>query len=300
MKTARILVMLSIFLTAGFSQAKEPLKIDLNGDFVISHQEMLRVVEMWKSGAYRVDSNGNYVPGNGKKVFTVNLPKLSSELKPLDMVLIEAGTFVMGSPPNERYRMQDEQQHVVTITNPFYIGKCEVTQAQWLSMMDENPSSYKGRLNHPVQNVTWSNCQNFITRLNQTGQGTFRLPTEAEWEYACRAGTTTRFYWGDDPGESLINQYALYGGNNNYTGTREVGTLLPNSWGLHDMSGNVWEWCQDFYGPYPNPPSTGYSHVFRGGDRTYSIRYHRSAHRGRYDYEDKTGGHYGFRLCRNP
>ncbi|MBC7324568.1 MAG: formylglycine-generating enzyme family protein, partial [Moorella sp. (in: Bacteria)] len=131
------------------------------------------------------------------------------------MVLIPAGTFMMGSPNNEQDRSSNEgPQHQVTLTKPFYLGKYEVTQAQWKAVMGSNPSYFRGN-NLPVEQVSWNDCQTFIQRLNQLGQGTFRLPTEAEWEYACRAGTTTRFYWGDDPNYSQIGQYAWYDRNSN-------------------------------------------------------------------------------------
>ena len=137
--------------------AQEPYDADTNGDFVISHEEMLRVVEMWKSGAYHIDSSGNYAPGNGKMIFTVNLPSLPEDAKPLDMVLIKAGTFMMGSPSTEKDRHNDEQQHVVTIIKEFYIGKYEVTQAQWQSVMDGNPSkNYRVGNNYPVYYLSWN------------------------------------------------------------------------------------------------------------------------------------------------
>ncbi len=294
--------------------AQEPHDADTNGDFVISHEELLREVELWKAGAYHIDSNGNFVPGNENwnNTFTVNLPNLPADAKPLEMVLIEPGTFMMGSPSNEKGRYHDEQQHQVTITNPFYIGKYEVTQAQWQSVMGSNPSrKYGVGSNYPVYGVSWNDCQKFITKLNQTGQGTFRLPTEAEWEYACRAGTTERFYWGDDPYDSLINGYAWYRGNNpdegtEGFGTKEVGTRLPNQWGLFDMSGNAFEWCQDWYGYYPTTPIVdpkgkylGSERVVRGGIWGDKARDCRSAYRySKYPSIDIV--YYGFRLCRTP
>ncbi|RJP33663.1 MAG: formylglycine-generating enzyme family protein [Candidatus Omnitrophota bacterium] len=205
------------------------------------------------------------------------------------MVLIPAGTFTMGSPDNEQDRyLYEEPQHQVTISKPFYMGKYEVTQAQWEAVMGSNPSrSYGVGNNNPVYYVSWNDCQTFITKLNGMGLETFSLPSEAEWEYACRAGTTTRFYWGDDPNDSQIGQYAWYDGNNSPSGTKEVGLKLPNNFGLYDMSGNVWEWCGDWFGSYssnaqtdPTGPTGGSYRVVRGGDWFSFARGCRSAIRG--------------------
>lgn len=219
------------------------------------------------------------------ETITIPLTNLPVDAKPLEMVLIPAGTFMMGSPDNEVGRENDEgPQHQVTLTKSFYMGKYEVTQAQWLVMMESNPSDFKGN-NRPVENVSWDDCQSFIQKLNQLEQGTFRLPTEAEWEYSCRAGTTTRYYWGDDQNYSQIGQHAWYP-NNSSSQTQEVGLKLPNAWGLFDMSGNVWEWCQDGYGKYTSNPQVdpigviaSSGSLLRGGACWYSIWYCRSASR---------------------
>ena len=148
--------------------------------------------------------------------------------------------------------------------------------------MGSNPSSHK-RTNLPVE-VSWNDIQEYIKKLNAAAGGNiYRLPTEAEWEYACRAGTTTRWSFGDD--ESQLGEYAWYGGNYNSDGsTKEVGTKKPNSWGLYDMHGNVYEWCQDWYGSYsssaqtdPTGPSTGSDRVMRGGNFLFSAWHARSA-----------------------
>nr|HPO07303.1 SUMF1/EgtB/PvdO family nonheme iron enzyme [bacterium] len=216
---------------------------------------------------------------------SISLAGLPTDATPLQMVLIPAGTFTMGSPETELDRLYDEKQHPVTITKDFYIGKFEVTQAQWQAVMGSNPSRFSGKPNHPVEKVSLNNIQEFIGKLNQLGQGTFRLPTEAEWEYACRAGTTTRFYWGEDTSNSEIGNYAWYTNNSGGT-THEVGTKLPNAWGLFDMSGNVWEWCQDWYGAYstvlvsdPTGPQSGFNRVLRGGGWNNLPWRCRSAHR---------------------
>ncbi len=239
---------------------------------------------------------------------TIDLPGLPTGAKPLEMVLIPAGTFMMGSPPDEKDRDDDEgPQHEVTISQDFYLGKYEVTQAQWEAVMGSNPSYFDGKPNNPVEDVSWNDCQDFIDNLNDMGliSGEFRLPTEAEWEYACRAGTTTRFYWGDDPKETEIDDYAWYGGNNSPYGTKEVGQKLPNAWGLYDMSGNVYEWCQDWYGDYPSGPivdptgqQSGSSRVLRGGYWYYYLQYCRSAFRYYYSPDFRHSG-IGVRLLRS-
>ena len=234
---------------------------------------------------------------------TIQLPDLPINATPFKMVYIPAGEFTMGSPDNEKDRSAIEgPQHRVTITPPFYMGMYEVTQAQWQAVMGSNPSSFKGG-NLPVESVSWNDCQEFIKKLNTLGQGIFRLPTEAEWEYACRAGTVTRFYWGDDNDYSQIGQYAWYSSNSG-SQTHEVGKKLPNAWGLFDMSGNVWEWCQDWYSDYtsdrqtdPQGPSTGSYKVFRGGSWGNDPGYCSSAHRNSNN-PDYRGNSVGFRVVR--
>jgi len=187
----------------------------------------------------------------------------------LEMVLIPAGKFKMGSPASEQGRSGDETQHEVTLTKPFYMGKYEVTQEQWESVMGDNPvrggnpSSPKGA-KLPVTGVSWKNCQEFIKKLNANTDGGYRLPTEAEWEYACRAGTTTAYSFGN----SLTRSDANYGSSS----TKAVGDYPANAFGLYDMHGNVFEWCEDWYGDYPmgavtdpKGPATGDKGVYRGG-----------------------------------
>ncbi|NCC53558.1 MAG: formylglycine-generating enzyme family protein [Spartobacteria bacterium] len=210
------------------------------------------------------------------------------------MVYIEPGTFMMGSPKDEAKRDKDETQHRVKLTEGFWIGKYEVTQEQWQRVMGSNPSQFKGTRN-PVEQVSWEDSQEFIRKLNsRVTDGGFRLPTEAEWEYACRAGATTPFAFGD----CLDTSDANYDGNYPMPGcskgqyrkkTLSVGSLRANAWGFYDMHGNVWEWCQDWYGDYPsgnvtNPsgPGSGEDRVLRGGS-WYSYAWHcRSADRSRY------------------
>ena len=215
----------------------------------------------------------------------------------LEMVLIPAGEFKMGS----RYEWE-KPVHKVNITKPFYLGKYEVTQEQWEAVMGSNPSKFKGPRN-PVEIVSWDDCQKFFDKLNARagGQGwKFVLPTEAQWEYACRAGSTGKFSFGDDE----MSEYAWY--NENSGGkTHPVGEKKPNAWGLYDMHGNTWEWCQDWYGAYgaeavtdPSGPTSGRRRVYRGGGWSYPARDCRSAFRTAWS----AGWHHylGFRAARVP
>jgi len=190
----------------------------------------------------------------------------------LEMVLIPAGSFMRG---NE----DAKPVHNVSITKPFYLGKYEVTQEQWEAVMGSNPSNSKGAKN-PVEQVSWDDCQAFLVKLNAKagGQGgKFVLPTEAQWEYACRAGSTGKFCFGDD--EKQLGEYAWYGKNLGDK-TPAVGGKKPNAFGLHDMHGNVWEWCQDWSGAYgaeavedPSGPTGGSLRVDRGGSWIFVGRF---------------------------
>jgi formylglycine-generating enzyme required for sulfatase activity len=216
----------------------------------------------------------------------------------LEMVLVPAGEFMMGSPDSDSNAQGDEKpRHPVRITKPFYLGKYLVTQEQWGAVMGSNPSSFKAPKN-PVETVSWDDCQQFLNRLNgrvgraerappgnRAGEGDFRLPTEAQWEYACRAGSTGKYCFGDS--ETQLGEYAWYSDNSGGK-THPVGEKKPNAWGLYDMHGNVWEWCQDWYnGGYyagspsddPPGPTTGSRRVLRGGSWSFLARYCRSASR---------------------
>ena len=217
----------------------------------------------------------------------------------LEMVLIPAGKFMMGSPASEVGRRENETQHEVTLTKPFYMGKYEVTQVEWQAVMGNNPSQIKGaRL--PVTNVSWNDCQDFIKKLNARRNGFYRLPTEAEWEYACRAGSKTVYSFGD----SITNGDANYGPGGKSVA---VGSYKPNAFGLFDMHGNVWEWCEDWYANYPaeavtdpNGAGTGKSRVSRGGSFDYGGSLARSSSRNDGGAPTDRSHVVGFRLAKTP
>jgi len=219
----------------------------------------------------------------------------------LEMVLIPAGKFVMGSPESEKERRDDETQHEVTLTKPFYMGMYEVTQKQWESVMGSNPSSRNKDPNLPVTNVSWQDCQEFIKKLNENMKVDYRLPTEAEWEYACRAGTKTAYSFGDNITKikGIIIDANIHGDR-----IKAVGSYNPNAFGLYDMHGNVWEWCEDWYGGYqagsvmdPKGPGTGTQRVLRGGSFFSYELFARSSFRNNSTPANR-GSAAGFRLAR--
>jgi formylglycine-generating enzyme required for sulfatase activity len=169
----------------------------------------------------------------------------------MKFVLIPAGKFVMGSPPDMPGRDDDEKQHEVRISKPFYMQTTEVSQGQWKKVMGNNPSHFIGCGDDcPVERVSWNDAQEFIEKLNQKEKtNKYRLPTEAEWEYACRAGTSTKYSFGDD--FNKLDDYAWHSANSEGH-THPVSQKKPNDWGLYDMYGNVQEWCQDGSGDYPS------------------------------------------------
>jgi len=219
------------------------------------------------------------------------------------MIRIPVGKFTIGSPPGETGRYDDERQHQVALTKSFWMGQTEVTQSQWKAVMGNNPSDFRNCGDAcPVENVSWNDVQEFIRRLNQKeGGNKYRLPTEAEWEYACRAGSTSRFYFGDDEGR--LKDYAWYV-NNSGQETHPVAQKKPNTWGLYDIQGNVWEWCKDWYGKYPSGsvtdptgPDGGSGRVLRGGSWYTAPRSVRCALRNRYRPGSRDND-IGFRLVR--
>jgi len=187
-----------------------------------------------------------------------------------NMVYVEGGTFTMGATSEQDSDAYNDEKptHQVTLSS-FSIGKYEVTQAEWQAVMGTNPSQFTGNSQRPVENVSWNDCQEFIRKLNAMTGKRFRLPTEAEWEYAARGGNRSRGY--KYAGSNTLGNVAWYG-NNSDSKTHPVGTKSPNELGLYDMSGNVWEWCNDWLGSYssnsqynPIGPASGSCRVYRGG-----------------------------------
>lgn len=211
-----------------------------------------------------------------------------------NFVLIPAGTFMMG----------DVSKRQMEITKPFYMQTTEVTQGQWQKVMGNNPSLLKDcGENCPVENISWVDVQEFVRRLNQVeGTNKYRLPTEAEWEYACRAGTQTKYPFGDSA--HLLDEYAWFDKNSGRR-TNPVAKKKPNAWGLYDMQGNVSEWCHDWYGDYPSAkgsdykgPASGHHKVIRGGAWLSSAQTVNCSSRGN-DFHVVRCYDIGFRLARD-
>ena len=232
------------------------------------------------SNANVLSSSGTSLSGN-----TITIP-VKNGIN-IEMVKVEAGSFDMGATPEMRslqYPYDDEKpDHRVTLTKTYYIGKYEVTQALWQVVMGNNPSRFKGD-DLPVERVSWKRCQDFISKLNSLTGKRFRLPTEAEWEYAARGGNKSRGY--RYSGSNTLDDVAWYGDNSG-SKTHAVGTKQPNELGIYDMSGNVSEWCQDWRGSYSSSPQTnptgavsGSYRVDRGGSWLYSAWFSRSSSRG--------------------
>ena len=249
------------------------------------------------------DATTTYIAGS-QQTFDLGTTGLT-----IDMVWIPSGSFMQGRYSGEQGSSSvEDPSHLVTLDYGFWLGKYEVTQAQWEAVAGSWSFGFDNHPDYPAEKVSWDDIVNtFLPTLNsQTGSNVWRLPSESEWEYACRAGTTTRFYWGDDLSETQIGIYAWYSGNSSST-THTVGTRQPNAWNLHDMSGNVWEWCEDYWhydytgapadgSPWLSPSSS--YRVLRGGSWYNYPNYCRSAARGgsspdcRYD-------NCGFRLARS-
>jgi formylglycine-generating enzyme required for sulfatase activity len=251
-------------------------------------------------------------------------PKIFTNSIEMEFILIPAGSFMMGTDCQEDNPFTEKNEyaecdhkvehpkHEIVISEPFYISKYEVTQLQWYLIMDKNPANFKTEKvgmdsrHHPVEMVSWDDVQEFIRKLNKKeGTNAYRLPSEAEWEYAARAGTDTEYFFGNDP--HRLKEYAWYV-ENSKAKTNQVGTLKPNSWGLYDMYGNVWEWCLDWYdgayyskSPSENPPgpNSGTNRVLRGGSWSSLARICRSAYR-HAAAPDSHDDSFGFRLVKIP
>ncbi len=297
-----------------------------------------RALEEFPSGVdkgvrFRVVAKSEITPLAGKKGDAVTFTVSGVSFK---MVRIPAGDFMMGSglSPEEvdrrygggaKWYKEEHPQHRVRITKPFWMGETEVTQGLWKAVMVENPSYFKDCGDDcPVEEVSWNDAQEFIRRLNNAVTGVrFRLPTEAEWEYACRAGTTGAYagdldamaWYANNSGNQKINAQVLWEADrgsyvkkilDNGCRIHAVGNKKPNTWGLYDMHGNVWEWCQDWYGDYPSGyvtdpagPSSGSYRVLRGGGWSSGAGFCRSAYRGRSGPAGRIS-YGGFRLALSP
>ncbi|MBE7560118.1 formylglycine-generating enzyme family protein [bacterium] len=318
---------------------------DLNGDGIVDEADVLYIIEHWKQATsptptftFTPSPTGTATPTpTNTPTWTdapgstptpsptaepseiiIDIPGLPADATPLIMVRIPAGSFMMGHYAGEILGASNEEpQHRVDIGHDFYIGKYEITKAQWQAVMGAAP--WQGQAVHvlhdpnsPAICLSWyrvHGTNGFLYKLNLLGSGKFRLPSEAEWEYACRAGTTTRYYWGDDSAGTQIGNYAWYYWNAWKAGesyAHVVGLKLANAWGLHDMSGNVWEWCEDWWNEsYQGAPADGSAwtsgdsgyRVRRGGDFAVSDYICRSAHRD-YDSPARGGEFSGLRIVR--
>ena len=237
-------------------------KYDVNNDLKVNSADIVEIYNYIINGGSEDPDDGTY---------TVNGVSFN-------MIPIEGGTFQMGQSADGKYVTP---AHSVTLSS-YSIGETEVTQALWKAVMGTNPSNHQGD-NLPVEKVSWNDCQTFITKLNQLTGKTFRLPTEAEWEFAAKGGTKSKGY--TYSGSNTLGDVAWYI-NNSSSKTHEVATKPANELGIYDMSGNVWEWCQDWYGSYsssaqtnPTGPASGTDRVYRGGSWDTGSRGCRSAQR---------------------
>ncbi len=238
-------------------------------------------------------------------------PKSFTNSLGMKFAWIAPGDFLMGSPKNERQRGADETQHKVTLTKGFYMGIHLVTQEQWKDVMGSTPSFFKAEKKLPVEGISWDDCQAFVNKLRAKDKKAYRLPTEAEWEYACRGGTKTPFHFGEtiSVDQANYNGQFVYGGGKKGDYRRKttpVGSFPANAFGLFDMHGNVWQWCQDWYGEYsskdtidPHGPEKGQARVLRGGAWFCEPQYCRAAYRYWYNPKERVQNS-GLRVCFNP
>ncbi len=274
------------------------LRFGLNGGFLGALSSRAKDCNLGKSNA---PVTSTPLPKVAPTPLTNFTEKISKDIT-LEMVGLPAGQFIMGSPDSDPYaRDWEKPPHQVQV-NGFAIGKYSVTQAQYEAVMGTNPSRFQNNPQNPVEKISWNDAQAFCRKLSQITGKTYRLPTEAEWEYACRAGTTTRFYFGDDANQ--LGDYAWYKGNSQQT-THPVGQKKPNAWGLYDMSGNVWEWCEDdWHDNYIGAPKDGSAWltndndypIVRGGCWYNGPDGCRSAYRFLNPRRDGLSNSYGFRV----
>ena len=263
-KTTLMTMLLAACLTAAAQTLQQSVKerFDLNGDTHVNVGDVNILLE------YILDPSAfDDEPQVESKTYTVNGVTFK-------MVAVAGGTFTMGATSEQGSDAEDDERpaHQVTLSD-YWIGETEVTEGLWTAVMGSNPSANKKGDNYPVENVSWDDCQTFITKLNSLTGETFRLPTEAEWEFAARGGTKSEGY--KYSGSNTIGDVAWYTDNSD-SAKHPVATKAANELGIYDMSGNVWEWCQDWFGSYssgaqtdPTGPttgsSTGYSRMRRGG-----------------------------------
>lgn len=283
--------------------------------YVVQSTPALSGANEWKSLAFVQLPGTNYLwvdttaPVEGNRIYRALL-----QPAPTNMVFVPANTFRMGSTTNDPARNTNEGPvTVVTLSRGYWIGKYEVTQGEYLAVTGENPSVFPGDPSRPVSSVSWPHATNYCALLTQREHaagripaGTrYRLPTEAEWECAARAGTSTRFSYGDDPDLSQLPNHAWYMQNGAFT-VHPVGQKLPNPWGLYDMTGNVWEWVLDWLGPLPGgnvtdpkgPPSNPIGwRVIRGGGYDFGDHDCRSSRRYFFgSHEALNDSNLGFRV----
>ena len=284
-------------MMASFTAGVEYQRGDVNYDGQVNISDVTSLIDYLLNGSWHDEPAAPQT-----ETFTVNGVTFT-------MVAVEGGTFTMGATAEQGSDAYSDESptHQVTLSS-YCIGQTEVTQALWIAVMGSNLSCFQGDLNRPVEQVSWDDCQQFIIRLNQITGKTFRLPTEAEWEYAARGGNKSQVY--KYAGSNTIgdvawyidNCYALGSSNPDY-GTHPVATKAPNELDLYDMSGNVWEWCQDWYGSYSSSAQTnptgsvsGSNRVRRGGSWVCLARYCRVSRR-QQDAPTIADDHLGFRLA---
>lgn len=292
---------------------------DANRDGIVDAMDLILFQEYWQSGQRYTPTPVPDTPTptatHDDTYWVVTLPGNVQ----MEFAVIPSGTFEMGFPLrySSSWAVHPDwlrPVHTVGIGYDFYMGKTEVTVAQWKALMNNDPSQF-GYLgdDRPVEKVSWNDCQAFIAALNQLEQGTFRLPSEAEWEYACRAGTDTLYYFGDSVCSPTgcvscdLDDYAWWCGSLGGGPTRPVAQLLPNAWGLYDMYGNVYEWCQDdWFTNYNNAPNDGSARgdgsslgcVARGSWRNYEDAREYTSFKRTQHSRDMRHDSQGFRLVR--
>ena len=300
MKKISALFMVLLLMLASFTAGMEYQRGDVDQDGNVGISDVTCLVDYLLSGSWGDEPVNPDEPVT--ETFTVNGVTFT-------MVAVEGGTFTMGATAEQGSDAEDHEKptHQVTLSS-YSIGQTEVTQALWQAVMGSNPSNNTGNLQRPVENVSWNNCQTFISKLNQMTGRTFRLPTEAEWEFAARGGNLSQGY--KYAGSNTIGDVAWYHDNSEALGssspdygTHTVGTKAPNELGLYDMSGNVWEWCQDWYSSYssnaqtnPMGPATGTDLVNRGGSWGNSAGRCRVSYRGISSSSSRTS-YLGLRLA---